>query len=308
MKSPKVSIIIPTYQQVDYLQKLLDSIQRQHFDDYEVIVHDDSPSDSVQQLVANYPLDGRLYYFHNQPALGSPVNWNVAIRRSQGEYIKVMMHDDWFLDETCLGKFVKLLDNNPKANFGFAVQKTWFIQDNKYVTDPLTPTQKEKLVRFPEWLFFGNHIGVPSTTIFRRQLNQFYDPKLKYLVDLEFSLRAIRSDHCFAYHPEPLVCVPVGLDFQVTNDCKGNKSVELFEHAHMFNTISYKWLDPRFFYHWMKLFQRFRVDRHDPDYHHICRSYPSIANYLALAQRSSILVQPILRLKQIFRNYLIQRN
>jgi cellulose synthase/poly-beta-1,6-N-acetylglucosamine synthase-like glycosyltransferase len=41
MNHIKVSICIPTYQQVEYLKKTLDSIQFQDFHDYEIIVTDD---------------------------------------------------------------------------------------------------------------------------------------------------------------------------------------------------------------------------------------------------------------------------
>lgn len=304
--SPKVSIIIPTYQQVTYLRKLLDSIQCQLFSDYEVIVHDDSPSDAVQQLVATYPLDGRLHYFHNQPALGNPENWNAAIRRARGEYIKVMMHDDWFIDETCLGKFVQILDENTDVNFGFAVEKFWHVPNNSTFTYRLTPKEQKKLARSPEWLFFRNRVGMPSSTIFRRQLNQFYDPKLKQIVDLDFNLRAIRAQHAFAYHPEPLVCVTAGLDFQVTNHFFGKKSVELFEHAHLFNKICYKRCDLRFLAYWIKMFVKFQVDKDDPDYQRICHTYPDISFYMALALWGKSVVRYASRFK-FLREYFLYK-
>lgn len=65
MPYPKVSIFIPTYQQVDYLGKVLDSIAVQSFQDYEVIVNDDSSDDRVQQLVAHYGFGSQLHYFRN---------------------------------------------------------------------------------------------------------------------------------------------------------------------------------------------------------------------------------------------------
>ncbi|MGB0383290.1 MAG: glycosyltransferase family 2 protein [Ardenticatenaceae bacterium] len=297
MHSPKVSIIIPTYKQVTYLRKLLDSIQCQLFSDYEVIVHDDSPGDAVQQLVATYPLDGRLHYFHNRPALGNPENWNAAIRRARGEYIKVMMHDDWFIDETCLGKFVQILDDKPEANFGFAVETFWDVRNNQKFTNYLTPKQQKKLARSPEWLFFRNRVGMPSSTIFRRQLNQFYDPQLKYIVDLDFNLRAIKAQHAFAYHPEPLVCVTAGLEFQVTRECHDNKNVELIEHAHTFNKIYDKRFDLRFLAYWIKMFIKFEVDKDDPEYQRICRTYPDISSYMALALWGKYLVRYASRLK-----------
>jgi len=299
MPSPKVTIFIPTYQQVDYLRKLLDSIRAQTFQDYEVIITDDSSDDRVQQLVTQYARDGRLHYFRNRPALGTPANWNAAMQRAKGEYLKPMLHDDWFHNETCLGKFVALLDQNPTADFGFSMQQVWHVATAHYSSNPLTMRQQQKLARAPEWLFFRNRIGVPSVTIFRRRLNQLFDPQLKYAVDWEFYLRAIKQTHCFAYHPEPLVCVPVGLAFQVTAMCDGNKGVELFEYAHVFNQLYDKRFDLRFFYYWIKLFHQFGVDKHDPEYQRICHAYPAIVPYLALALHGATLLRQRFWLKRL---------
>jgi hypothetical protein len=177
-----------------------------------------------------------------------------------------------------------------------------YIETDHYETNLLSVRQQQKLARSPEWLFFRNRVGVPSATIFRRRLNQFFDPNLKYAVDWEFYLRALRAKHSFAYHPEPLVCVPVGLDFQVTAECYNNKSVELFEYAHVFNQLYDKKFDPRFFYYWSKLFHHFQVDEHDPVYQRICRAYPTIAPYLTLALWSATLFHRGSRLKQRLSN------
>ncbi|MFK7979083.1 MAG: glycosyltransferase family 2 protein [Saprospiraceae bacterium] len=302
--SPKVSIIIPTYQQVTYLRKLLDSVQSQLFTDYEVIIHDDSPSNIVQELVKNYPLNGKLQYFHNQPALGNPENWNAAIRRARGEYIKVMMHDDWFIDETSLGKFVQIMEDKPEVNFGFAAETFWDMRDNQKITNYLTAKEQKKMARAPEWLFFRNRVGMPSSTIFRRQLNQFYDSKLKYIVDLDFNLRAIMAQNDFAYHPAPLVCVTAGLDFQVTQSVHNNKSVELIEHAHVFNKIYDKKFDPRFFLYWIKFFLKFKVDKNDQEYHRICRTYPKLSSYMALVLQGKFFIQQAARIKFLRVNFL----
>lgn len=304
MDTPKVSIIIPTYEQVPYLQKLLDSIECQLFSDYEVIINDDSASDIIKQLIEKYPLGGRLQYFHNQPALGNPQNWNAGIRRAKGEYIKVMMHDDFFVDETSLGKFVKILDDKPEANFGFGVEVFWDVLNDTKFTNLLTPKEQKKLARAPEWLFFRNRVGMPSSTIFRRALNQFYDPQLKYIVDLDFNLRAIMAQNNFAYHPEPLVCVTANLDFQVTRVVHNDKSFVLMEHAHLFNKIYDKKFDPRFFLYWIKLFIRFQIDKEDPVYLQIGQTYPKLSTYMSLVLKGKYVMERAVRIRFLRVNFL----
>lgn len=105
----KVSICIPAYKHIDFLRRCLNSILEQRFTDYEVVITDDSPDDSLQKLVEEYS-DERIKYFKNKKALGSPLNWNEGIKKANGEYIKILHHDDWFSSPDSLEKYVRLLD------------------------------------------------------------------------------------------------------------------------------------------------------------------------------------------------------
>jgi glycosyltransferase involved in cell wall biosynthesis len=120
LRLPRVSICIPTYCQLDYLRETLRSVQAQDFDDYELIISDDTPDETVQQLVASFGFDNRLHYHRNPVPLGSPENWNAAVRRAKGAYIKLLHHDDRFSHSRALGIFVRLLDEHPEADFAFS--------------------------------------------------------------------------------------------------------------------------------------------------------------------------------------------
>src|SRR5947208_1047223 len=99
-----ISICIPTYQRIDFLKRLLNSISNQTFKDFEVIVTDDSPGDEVAKLCQQYP-QLNLQYFKNDPALGTPANWNRAVSKANGEWIKLIHDDDWFATENALELF-----------------------------------------------------------------------------------------------------------------------------------------------------------------------------------------------------------
>src|SRR3989344_6387452 len=98
----KVSICIPTYKQVDYLRKTLNSVLVQDFHDYELIITDDSSDDSVKNLLKEFDFKGKLKYYHNKIALGSPANWNYSLKQATGEYIKILHHDDFFTADNSL--------------------------------------------------------------------------------------------------------------------------------------------------------------------------------------------------------------
>jgi glycosyltransferase involved in cell wall biosynthesis len=91
-----ISICIPAYRNTAFLKRLLDSIACQTFTDYEIIITDDSPDDSVSQLIQNLTGIQPIRYYKNKTALGTPENWNEAIRHANGAWIKLMHNDDWF--------------------------------------------------------------------------------------------------------------------------------------------------------------------------------------------------------------------
>jgi glycosyltransferase involved in cell wall biosynthesis len=84
---PKVSICIPTYKQPDCFKRAISSVLMQTYEDYEIIITDDSPDDSISDALKDFN-DNRIKYFKNIERKGSHENFNVAIDYSKGEYIK----------------------------------------------------------------------------------------------------------------------------------------------------------------------------------------------------------------------------
>ena len=152
----KVSICIPAYNQVKYLKKTIDSVLNQTFSDYEIIITDDSPTNIVFDLVVAYQSE-KIKYYKNEVPLGSPENWNEAIRLSKGEYIKILHHDDYFTFPDSLEAFVELMDSSPKAVLGFSSSVVDLINKNKMWIHSPTAQDLENLKVNPYCLFFKNY-------------------------------------------------------------------------------------------------------------------------------------------------------
>jgi glycosyltransferase involved in cell wall biosynthesis len=117
--NPFISICIPAYKNKDFLGILLQSILEQDYKDYEVIVTDDSPDDSVEEVCASFKENLPLIYHRNRPVKGSPANWNAGIALAKGGWIKMMHDDDWFADEKSLQRFADAIVSAPGAGFIF---------------------------------------------------------------------------------------------------------------------------------------------------------------------------------------------
>ncbi|APC05319.1 hypothetical protein AOC10_01635 [Polynucleobacter asymbioticus] len=233
---PTVSICLPTYCQTEFLRKTLDSIVAQEFQDYELIVSDDSPDNSVERLLQEYDFSDKLIYSKNVIALGSPANWNQAIELSKGRLIKIMHHDDWFSSPTSLGEFVSLINANPQAGFAFSGVNTKSPNARKYLHQFASRREVDvlQLDRMP--LMLRNCIGPPSSTIVKRECFKAYRENLQWLVDV-YQYSEILEQTSFAYTPKALIYSTTDAEHQITNTCQQNPGLLLYEYLCFFNNF-----------------------------------------------------------------------
>ncbi len=247
INNPKVSICIPVFRDLkNYLFKeqvtrCLNSIFTQKYEDYEVIITDDTFDNSaeilVNEIVKKYNCTEKLKYFKNNERKGSPENWNEAIRRASGNYIKILHQDDWFFDENSLDEFVKLLDENPQVSFAFCASAHYELS-YRYVGKHSPSKRYFNIIkRNPDNLFFYNVIGAPSATIFKRKLSLEFDPKLTWLVDVDFYIRLFNKNNGeYKYTNNTLISTEESTS-QITASVKKDKNVNLYEHFYLYNKL-----------------------------------------------------------------------
>ncbi len=225
---PLVSVCIPAYKDPQALKKALTCLEKQSFKDFEIIITDDSPEDSVENVKNETDLP--ILYFKNSQALGTPENWNESIRKASGEFILLHHHDDWLSQPESLEKLVKPLLENPKAGFSFGMVNILDNRSGKVLyRNMLDPTKRNILKTQPEQLTIGNFIGPPTSILFRHEKKLWFDNKIKWLVDTDFFIRLIRSSETFEYIPEPLVSIGIH-ENQVTKSVLKDKDLLLFEY------------------------------------------------------------------------------
>jgi len=89
----KISIIIPTFNRRDYITIALDSVLKQTYKDYEIIIIDDGSTDDTKKVLEPYQDKIRYFYQENQ---GIPATRNRGIREAQGNYIAFLDSDDYW--------------------------------------------------------------------------------------------------------------------------------------------------------------------------------------------------------------------
>lgn len=237
MNALKVSICIPAYKRPELMRVCLGSISKQTFTSYEVIITDDSPNNNVERVVNEFKNKIKnLKYYKNKEPMGSPENWNECIKIATGEYVKIIHCDDSLSDESSLCKYVKMLDENPNADFAFSSSS--MCDKNGKITKTHKPNLDKinNLSKDIGSLFSGNFIGAPSATIHRKN-DLCYDKNLKWLVDIDFYIMLLRKNSHFVFTEESLIIISSEGNDRVTNECINNKCVLFREYLYIYNKI-----------------------------------------------------------------------
>lgn len=260
MKHPKISICIPAYNQPDSIERLLTSVRNQTFLDYEVVITDDSTTNAVFDVVAQFKDIQNLRYQKNEAPKGPAANWNASIDLATGDYVKIMHHDDWFASENSLGEFAKMLDDHPDVDFGFSAANAFDERQVFRFKHLPSAIQLRRLKSNLRCIFDGNFIGAPSATIFRRMIGVRFDQRLQWLVDIDFYMQVLMKNSNFTFSSAPLVCITTGSSQQVTAKCQGDRCIELREYFFVYQKIKNRPTDiVRYFRPFWSLIKRAQV-------------------------------------------------
>ncbi len=106
--TPKVSVIIPTYNRADLLPRAVNSVLSQTYHDYEIIIIDDHSPDNTQDVIAAFS-DPRIRSIRHQTNRRQSAAINTGIASARGEYIAFLDDDDEWLPNKLEGQ-VQILD------------------------------------------------------------------------------------------------------------------------------------------------------------------------------------------------------
>lgn len=201
-RRPKVSVIIPTYNRGFIIRKSIDSVLKQTFEDFELIIVDDGSTDNTKEVVNSYG-DSRIRYIY-QGNSGACAARNKGISVAQGNYISFHDSDDeWF--PTKLEIQLSMLERTDAD-----IVTCQMIRINEDKSETVIPYLAESkfvsLSTLPP--------GLSTQTFFmKRKVAECikFDPNMPRLQDMEWLIRACEtySIYCINY---PLVNYEVQQD------------------------------------------------------------------------------------------------
>lgn len=173
-KIPNVSIIMPSYNSQDYIEKAISSILCQTYSDFELIIVNDKSTDNTVNIVKKYAKeDFRIIFLNNKYKKGVSGAMNTGIDISRGNYITRMDSDDISVSDR-IQKQVLFLEQN--QDFGICSVNISYIDENDKV-------HLEMLYNYNnivpiEWKILWTNPIPNAPIMYRRKL--IIDNKLKF--------------------------------------------------------------------------------------------------------------------------------
>jgi GT2 family glycosyltransferase len=193
MNSPLVSVIIPAYNQAEFLPETIQSVLNQTYPHFEIIVVNDASTDNTDEVMARFN-DPRIRYLVHEQNQRLSAARNTGIHASKGEILFLLDADDLFHPEK-LEAHVRFLQEHPEVGVSYnarfelnhsanTIREMW--------RPPLTVGLKDLLLAFP---------FAPSDTVVRRDWAfkaGLFDPAVGTAEDTDFPCRLALAGCTFA--------------------------------------------------------------------------------------------------------------
>jgi glycosyltransferase involved in cell wall biosynthesis len=191
---PRFSIVIPTLNRAEYLRACLDSIYRQDYTDYEIVVVDGGSSDGTSQVLQACERPVRVI---TELRKGPSIARNVGVEASRGHYVVFVDSDD-FLSSSALSTYAAILDANPEAVMVLAAFRPFHDQRDLAGFGATTLPQSHRFATYLDAAAAG-HVSGTHRTIIERELYLAaggLSDRLTVCEDQDFGLRVSDRGPC----------------------------------------------------------------------------------------------------------------
>jgi len=207
MSSPKVSVVLITYNHEKYIKSAIESIIHQSFSDFELIIVDDGSTDKTSEIIHEFK-DPRIIVIE-QINSGPSIALNTGIIKSNGQFIAIMSGDDLSMHNRLEMQLNQI--ESEKADIIFCLPQ--IIGPNSNILDKNTyPIFFEHefsnvFELYSTLFYFGNFLCASSFFGRRTAINKigFFKKGLMQLQDFDYVIRACKLNLEIQLFNEPLI-------------------------------------------------------------------------------------------------------
>lgn len=230
--NPLISVIIPTYNRENIIVNTINSVLKQTYSNFELLIIDDASTDNTEQKI-NEIKDKRIKYIKLPTNTKGTKPRNVGIKLSQGDFIAFLDSDDCWLPDK-LEKQIKFIYNSGLYNKNLLCFTGVIFKDKEYCKEKLNkPLYKDEDIM--DYILVRNNTVQTSTFMVTSSIAKktLFDSNLKRHQDWDFCIRLRNNNTNFLYLPDCLTIYNIDNSFARIGNTYKNEEVSL------------KWLERR---------------------------------------------------------------
>lgn len=212
---PKISVILATYNNEKYIREAIESILKQTYSNFELIVIDDASTDKTGEII-NSIIDKRIIYLRNKKNQGPPYSINRGIDIAKGDYIARLDGDDISMP-TRLEEQLKYMELNKDISICGCIWKEFGRSNNLNILPEDTQSLKVNSLFYSPLAHSSWFIR--RSVIFDNNIK--YNNSFKTAQDYEFIYRILKNHKIacvqkvlllYRVHPQSITGKTVGVD------------------------------------------------------------------------------------------------
>ena len=194
-KEPKVSIILPNYNSSKTIAATINSVLRQTYKNWELIIVDDCSDEKTKKILARYKKTKKIKIFYLKKNKGAGHCRNIAIKKIKSYYLAFIDSDDLW-EKNKLNLQINFMQNN-KYNFTYTYYKTFYSKKKTI-----------KTIKVPEKLNFelftkNTSIATSSMVIKRTIANNIKFSNTKICEDYYYKCQILKKTkyaYCYPHY------------------------------------------------------------------------------------------------------------
>lgn len=200
------TICIPTYNRAHTITRTLDSLEKQKFRDFEVLLVDDGSSDNLCDVLEKWQAENELQirYIRKENG-GKHTALNVGIHNAKGTFFMILDSDDWFVDDALERMYAMCQKIENDETFSGVMVRSFNVDTGKMIGDP-----------FPESPMISSYIDYHFVLPYKMKINDCFEcNKTKLLQKYRYP-----EDENTKFVPEAWLFDQIGVNYKLycTND------------------------------------------------------------------------------------------
>ena len=237
MNTPFFSIIIPTYNRVNVLPRAIDSVLRQSFQEFELIIVDNGSTDTTRQWLIDSYNDDRIVYYY-QDGSGSPAKpRNTGIILAKGNWLCFLDSDDSWNSEKLQHVFNEIQVEN---NLDVVCHNENIYFDERRTAGKIMKYGPSSKQMYQDMLVFGNRLSTSAVSVnaeFLRKHKLLFNESTNFSMveDYDLWLHLARFKASFKFLGASLGYYSVGDINMSSNSCLLCENLKNLLKEHVFN-------------------------------------------------------------------------